>query len=94
MYAVGISVSRAPPWFSILAPKGTPAPIIEKLNRAVEPSPRRPEDSRWIRDQGVRHARSAVARPRNLAPFCDHSRSFGTRPLRPPECIQANFEKR
>jgi tripartite-type tricarboxylate transporter receptor subunit TctC len=35
MYAVGISVSRAPPWFSILAPKGTPAPIIEKLNRAV-----------------------------------------------------------
>ncbi|MCQ9617711.1 tripartite tricarboxylate transporter substrate binding protein [Paenalcaligenes niemegkensis] len=48
-------------WFAVYAPKGTPEPIVEKLNVAISEVVQKPEVEKVLRSQGVVPMRSSVA---------------------------------
>lgn len=49
----GVSGYEATIWLGLMAPAGTPKPIIEKLNTAVNAAVRRPEVEKFWADQGA-----------------------------------------
>jgi len=49
----GIPGLREGSWFGILAPAGTPQPVIEKVHTDVQALLAEPEVTKWLRDQGL-----------------------------------------
>lgn len=43
-------------WFGLLAPAGTPKPIVAKIHDDIEAILREPETVKWLRDQGLEPA--------------------------------------
>jgi tripartite-type tricarboxylate transporter receptor subunit TctC len=63
MSELGIAGYETYNWFGILAPAGTPADIIERLNREIVAVVNEPESQEWLRSRG------AVGRTGSVADF-------------------------
>jgi tripartite-type tricarboxylate transporter receptor subunit TctC len=49
----GLPGFRVETWIGLVAPAGTPQPIVEKLNRAANEALREPSLQRWMDDRGL-----------------------------------------
>ncbi|MCK9511769.1 MAG: tripartite tricarboxylate transporter substrate binding protein [Pigmentiphaga sp.] len=50
---LGVPGLREASWFGILAPAGTPQPVIDKVHADVQAILAEPEVTKWLRDQGL-----------------------------------------
>lgn len=50
---LGFPRLRAGGWFGVLAPAGTPKPVIDKIRTDVQAVLREPDVTKWLRDQGL-----------------------------------------
>ncbi|MDX3908082.1 MAG: tripartite tricarboxylate transporter substrate binding protein [Pigmentiphaga sp.] len=50
---LGLPRLRAGGWFGVLAPAGTPQPVIDKIRTDIQAILREPEVTKWLRDQGL-----------------------------------------
>ena len=57
----GLPGFRVETWIGLVAPAGTPQPIVEKLNRAVNEALREPSLQRWMDDRGLDIAGGSAA---------------------------------
>ncbi|OVZ54263.1 hypothetical protein CDO44_26275 [Pigmentiphaga sp. NML080357] len=50
---LGFPRLRAGGWFGVLAPAGTPKPVIDKIRTDIQSILREPDVTKWLRDQGL-----------------------------------------
>jgi tripartite-type tricarboxylate transporter receptor subunit TctC len=73
-------------WFGIVAPTGTPAAIVEKLNGALNQVLVDPKT-------GSAFEKAFATPPRSSVHFSEHSRNFGARRLSQAECVQTDTQR-
>jgi tripartite-type tricarboxylate transporter receptor subunit TctC len=78
----GLAGFDASIWYALFLPKGTPAPIVQKLNAAAVATLNTPSVQQWMRDNGAEPAAPERRSPDYLAGFVESEIEKWAGPIR------------